>query len=155
VVTGQLLRLAHTSRGIVKQRLRALLGSAPETPGPAPAYWRLEADASGTLSLQGRALHELRKQFGSPLQIVNAERLRDNAGSFLAAARSGGRCEIFYSYKTNPVPGVLSELHALGIGAERRFSVTFACSTSIIARNSPRSRASPASWDAGLAWDCA
>src|SRR4029450_9240721 len=43
----------------------------------------------------------------------------DNARRFLAApAGLKSRCEVFYSYKTNPIPGVLSELHPLGIGAE-------------------------------------
>ena len=75
--------------------------------------------ASGALALDGVALHGLGAQWGFPLHVVSAARLRDNARRFLAAPAGGEtRCEVFYSYKTNPVPGVLSELHALGIGAE-------------------------------------
>ena len=74
---------------------------------------------SGALALDGISLHGLGEQWGFPLHVVSAARLRDNARRFLAAPPgSETRCEVFYSYKTNPVPGVLSELHALGVGAE-------------------------------------
>jgi tryptophan synthase beta subunit len=53
------------------------------------------------------------------LHLVHAARLRDNARRFQAAPDGQAReCEIFYSYKTNPVPGVLRELHRAGLGAE-------------------------------------
>jgi diaminopimelate decarboxylase len=51
--------------------------------------------------------------------VVHAAKLRDNARAFLTAPAGTQRgCEVFYSYKTNPVPGVLSFLHGLGLGAE-------------------------------------
>jgi diaminopimelate decarboxylase len=56
--------------------------------------------------------------FGSPLQVVNGERLRRRATEALAPLRDGLGADIFYSYKTNPVPGVLATVHAAGIGAE-------------------------------------
>ena len=64
-------------------------------------------------------LHELGERFGFPLHVVNVDRLRDNARRFLRDASGTARgCEVFYSYKTHPVPGVLRLLHAQGLGAE-------------------------------------
>lgn len=64
-------------------------------------------------------MSELGARFGSPLHVVSAARLRQNARRFLgAAAAARTPCDVFYSFKTNPVPGVISELAALGVGAE-------------------------------------
>lgn len=89
------------------------------TPPLQPAEWGLDRDRAGTLTLDGMSLHALGTEFGLPLHIVNATRLRENATRFLAVppGASAG-CEVFYSYKTNPVPGVLTALHAMGVGAE-------------------------------------
>jgi diaminopimelate decarboxylase len=81
--------------------------------------WGLTALPGLGLALEGASLHELSTRWGSPLFVVHGKRLRANAAAFTQAptgATSG--CEVFYSYKTNPVPGVLRMLHTAGIGAE-------------------------------------
>jgi diaminopimelate decarboxylase len=50
--------------------------------------------------------------------VVLGDRLLANARAYLGADRPGPRPEVFVSYKTNPVPGVLARLHAAGLGAE-------------------------------------
>jgi diaminopimelate decarboxylase len=51
--------------------------------------------------------------------VVDAQKVRENAAAFRAIPAGHERgCEVFYSYKTNPVVGVLRLLHAAGIGAE-------------------------------------
>jgi diaminopimelate decarboxylase len=67
---------------------------------------------SGGLTLGGVALQQLLERFGSPLHVVHAAQLDRNVHAFR------GGCDVFYSYKTNPVPGVLRRLHARGVGAE-------------------------------------
>ncbi len=67
----------------------------------------------------GVSLARLARRFGSPLHVVGASCLRRNADAFLRVPRGAQRgCEVFYSYKTNPVPGALRVLHASGVGAE-------------------------------------
>jgi len=112
--------LSHQSKRLVKRVLRPVLGgSRAPVRASEPEHWGLTRTKSGALALEGVVLHELGKQCGFPLHIVNAARLRDNARRFLSAVVGGAPgCEVFYSYKTNPVPGVLSALHALGMGAE-------------------------------------
>ena len=113
-------RLRYTAKRLLKTVLRrALAASPPDVQPPPPEHWGLSRTTSGALALDGIVLHDLGRERGFPLHIVNAARLRDNARRFQAipAGHTAG-CEVFYSYKTNPVPGVLRELHALGIGAE-------------------------------------
>jgi diaminopimelate decarboxylase len=71
------------------------------------------------MMLDGVRLSDVLERCGSPLHVVDRARLVDNASRFLAKPAHAGRpCEAFFSYKTNPVPGLLRQLHAHGIGAE-------------------------------------
>lgn len=56
---------------------------------------------------------------GTPLEIASAQRLAYNMGRARdILARFGWQDNLFYSYKTNPVPDVLKALHQNGAGAE-------------------------------------
>ena len=82
------------------------------------SHWQLTAPPLGGLSLHGHDLVGLTQRFGSPLHVVNGPSLRTAAESAMAPAGRGDGADVFYSYKTNPVPGVLAMLHTAGIGAE-------------------------------------
>lgn len=79
------------------------------------SLWGLGRDAGGRLVRGGVPLESLLQQYGSPLHVVDVQRLDDNARAFLAAAPE---IDAFFSYKTHPVTGVLRRLHAAGLGAE-------------------------------------
>jgi diaminopimelate decarboxylase len=108
----------------LRARLKDVVGPAVRRAvsghvGLPPELWRLSRDHEGYLSLDGLRLESLLDRFGSPLFVVDASRLAENAAHFLRVpdgSRQGVEC--YYSYKTNPVPGVLSRLHAHGVGAE-------------------------------------
>jgi diaminopimelate decarboxylase len=108
----------------VKRRLKGLIGPALRTLGPPrrdlpPGTWGLARGADGVLRLGPVDLRGLMDRHGSPVHVVDAARLRDRAARFLARpAGAGITPEVFASYKTNPVPGVLAELHRAGFGAE-------------------------------------
>src|SRR6185369_8301232 len=112
--------LLSSSKGKVKAALRPLLQAVQPAQLPlSPALWDLEDDLTRGLTLEGTPLRELVTRFGSPLHVVRAARLRDNARRFRSIPSGATRgCEVFYSYKTNPIPGVLKTLHEQGIGAE-------------------------------------
>lgn len=107
-----------------KKRMRQLLGPAVRHYRSSghevtAAHWGLTVTPSGHLACDGVSLASLRETWGSPLHVVLARRLRENVSEFLAVNEAGRtRAEIYYSYKSNPVPGVLQLLHGLGIGAE-------------------------------------
>jgi diaminopimelate decarboxylase len=80
--------------------------------------WGLAVGSNGTLWSGQVDLQGLACDHGTPLHVVRADRLDRNA---LAAASTVGDptgVDTFYSYKTNPVPGVLRRLHDRGVGAE-------------------------------------
>jgi diaminopimelate decarboxylase len=80
-------------------------------------HWDL-ALGDGRLTYGGVDLLELAATHGTPLHAVSVRDLERNAAEALAPLRAGAGTDIFYSYKTNPVPGVLAALHRHGIGAE-------------------------------------
>ena len=110
--------------GGAKQRVKAALGPIvrnllPRRAALKPAHWGLTVMPQGHLAFEGVSLASLREEWGSPLHVVLAERLRRNVSEFLAINDTGRtRAEFYYSYKSNPIPGVLRFIHASGIGAE-------------------------------------
>lgn len=109
---------------VVRSAAKGLLGALFRRMGPERrdlplSSWRLQRDADGALTLDGAVLGDLLGRWGSPLHVVDAAKLAANAAAFTARPAGCERaCEVYYSYKTNPVPGVLRLLHARGIGAE-------------------------------------
>jgi diaminopimelate decarboxylase len=112
--------LRTVSKAWLKQGLRmAFQATSPAAGGIGPEHWGLSRGPDGVLRLGAVTLPELCERHGSPLHVVSGARLRENAELFLSAPTDlGARSEVFFSYKTNPIPGVLRELHDAGIGAE-------------------------------------
>jgi diaminopimelate decarboxylase len=108
----------------IRGKLKRILGPAARRLAPRRrdlplAHWNLTRDAAGELKLSDLSLSDLATQYGSPLFVVDAQKLDANAAAFQqvpAGAQAGIEC--FYSYKTNPVPAVLERLHRRGVGAE-------------------------------------
>jgi diaminopimelate decarboxylase len=113
-------RLIRASKQHAKSLLRSLLTRSQGAPSAfPPARWHLAADRTGGLALRGVSLTGLLERWGSPLFVVDLAQLRSNVAAFRAVPAGDERgCEVFYSYKTNPVGGVLRALHADGVGAE-------------------------------------
>ncbi len=80
--------------------------------------WDLSIGPSGGLHLGEVDLVALAQQHGTPLHVVDAQRLERAARAAMSPYAAGQGADIFYSYKTNPVPAVLGRLHAAGVGAE-------------------------------------
>lgn len=113
------MALKYFAKRLVKDGLRAYTRRYNERVQPLPLQlWDLVADARGRLTLEGVDLCELTQRFGSPLHVVHAAALRRNIASFCEPAPGHPPCQVYYSYKTNPIPGVLQLMHARGVGAE-------------------------------------
>jgi diaminopimelate decarboxylase len=99
-------------RTTLKRSLRPIVArSAAEAVALAPELWELERTPSGGLALGPHELAQLAATYGTPLHVCNGARLRANVEQLAGV-------ELFYSYKTHPVPAILRRLHALGVGAE-------------------------------------
>ena len=81
--------------------------------------WDLDVNGEDHLVCGGCDLVELARRYGTPLYAVDEARLRRNVENFRRAfANRHQDAGVFYSYKTNCVPGVLAILHHQGCGAE-------------------------------------
>jgi diaminopimelate decarboxylase len=84
-----------------------------------PGLWDLDVNAAGHLAVCGHDLVGLAHRYGTPLHVVSRPRLEKDFRRFIDSFRSLWKSiEVGYSYKTNPLPGVIRELHALGAWAE-------------------------------------
>jgi diaminopimelate decarboxylase len=87
--------------------------------GLPPPMWGYEVDGAGCLCVQGLTAASLASEFGTPLYVVNLPWLRKTHDEFLNPFRMHlPRAQLATSYKTNPLPAVLSALHACGTYAE-------------------------------------
>jgi len=75
--------------------------------------WGLE-NQQGILLVDGVSCLDLVREFGTPLHVVHEKRLRSNIKRFKDAF-SGYQpgVQIFYSYKSNGIPGVLQIIHQI------------------------------------------
>ena len=115
-------RLLKQSRRWVKQwarpAVRAALSSRKREDLPL-SLWGLDVSGNGALRQNGVDLPALLSRWGSPLHVVDAARVRENVRAFQSPpAGSAVPFSVFYSYKTNPIPGLLRLLHDQGVGAE-------------------------------------
>jgi diaminopimelate decarboxylase len=81
--------------------------------------WGLGSNENGHMTVGGLDVIDLLEDFGSPLLVVNESQLKEDMRQMMRAfdpAPLGSK--ILYSYKTNCIPGVLKQIHMMGIGAE-------------------------------------
>lgn len=117
--------------GAVRNRLKRLVLSQvhkrneSRRPGPgqlrhiAQQYWGATYSESGDLTIGNGSVAELAKQFGTPLYVVDRQGLERAYTTFIGGfQRHYPKVNVGYSYKTNPLPGVIAELHRLGAWAE-------------------------------------
>jgi diaminopimelate decarboxylase len=84
-----------------------------------PEAWGFARNAADHLVVGGCDVVELSQQYGTPLHVVDEDALRRAARGFRRSFGAAlGEIDVFYSYKTNCIPGVLRILHEEGIGAE-------------------------------------
>ena len=105
-------RATRRARAVAVARIGPIVaGRQPIRTDIPPATWGVEIGSNGTLWSDGLDLAAVAAEHGTPLHVVRGDRLDANAAAVDAA-------DVFYSYKTNPVPVVLNRLHARGVGAE-------------------------------------
>lgn len=90
-----------------------------QTHGIAPSAWGATIGESGNLVIDGVDVAQLAADYGTPLHVVSHSRLLADYERFEASfKRLYPNIGIGYSYKTNPLPGVIKVLHAAGALAE-------------------------------------
>lgn len=90
-----------------------------QTSDLASASAGLQRNDAGALTLHGVDLAALGQRERTPLHVVDGERLRQRVRTLTQGTPAWpAGCELATSYKTNPVPGVLSLMQSAGAGAE-------------------------------------
>lgn len=86
----------------------------------APQDWGLDVSPTGELIAGGCNCVELARQFGTPLHVVDEQRLADTAADCLSAFTQiyPGKAAVHYAFKCNPVPGVIEVVKQAGLKAE-------------------------------------
>jgi len=83
------------------------------------AHWGFEINKEDHLVIGGCDSIKLAEEFGTPLHVIDKTKLLADYNRFKEAFRKPGlNAEVFYSYKTNCLPGMLQMLHKNGAGAE-------------------------------------
>jgi diaminopimelate decarboxylase len=101
-----------------KKRSR-LLDERRETDPIHPSTWGLQVSDTGHLMMGDCDVTQLADTYGTPLFVIDENQVRKNCGEVLNSFGSVfPNLEVFYSYKTNPVPEMLHMFHKQGIGAE-------------------------------------
>ena len=81
--------------------------------------WGLNVNEKKHLVIGGCDCVELTEKYGTPLHVVDKALLQNNYNGFCESFKAHKiNFEVCYSYKTNPIPGILEVLHAIGAGAE-------------------------------------
>ena len=105
-------------RGVAKKWIGPFVADRqPRRVDIPPATWGLAVGPNGSLWSGPVDLAALAGSHGSPVHVVLADMLDRNARDALSGAAEH-RFDVFYSFKTNPVPAVIRRLYDLGIGAE-------------------------------------
>jgi len=112
-------RLEHVGSRVVKTGVGAVVRRRAADRIDLPlSHWDLAIGANERLWSGPLDLEVLARREGTPLHVARGDLLDRNVDAALRRRAAGPRCDAFYSYKTNPVPGVLARMHARGVGAE-------------------------------------
>lgn len=87
---------------------------AKQTDGLAIDHWDMRVDGRGRLCYAGRDVLSLCERHGeTPVHLLDVARLEANLAGFAET-----RAEVYYSFKTQPLPWIIKRLLARGAGAE-------------------------------------
>jgi len=83
------------------------------------SLWGLDINNKDHLVFGGCDVVDLAREYGTPLFLIDENRVRTNYHRFLNAFNKHyTETQVFYSYKTNCIPAILKTLHEEGCGAE-------------------------------------
>ena len=85
-----------------------------------PEAWGLHVIPCGELSIGNHGLVGLARKYGTPLHVINENRLMKSAAAFREAAVKSypGRVSVYYALKCNSVPAVVDAVLRTGPGLE-------------------------------------
>ncbi len=85
-----------------------------------PEDWNLQSNSEGELYLKKFKLTDLADNYGTPLYVLDSDKLIQRAEEFriLAETIFSGRSGVYYPFKCNAVPAVIKAVKKAGLSAE-------------------------------------
>lgn len=85
-----------------------------------PESWGLSISKKGKLMLNRTSLNELADEYGTPLHIINENRLTQTAENFISSTKESysGQSSVHYAFKCNSLPYAIKILRNAGLKAE-------------------------------------
>lgn len=113
-------RHVRTLKGAVKRAVIPIAQRLSPEPSELPIdRWSLRVDAAGRLRYAGHDVLSLVADVGAPVHLLDVARLDANLDAFQRPrGPSGQAAEVFYSFKTQPLPWIMKRLLSRGAGAE-------------------------------------
>ena len=113
---GYLRTFKRATRRAVVPVVRRVVGETEDLPID---LWGMRIDAEGRLCYAGQDVIALANRHGTPLQLLDVERLEANLAAFLdPPEKDRPGVELYYSFKTQPLPWIIKRLASRGAGAE-------------------------------------
>ncbi len=115
-----LSRYVRTLKGAVKRAAIPIASRlSPEASELPIDRWNLRVNAAGRLVYAGHDVLALVADAGTPVHLLDVARLDANLDAFQRPrGPSGQAAEVFYSFKTQPLPWIIKRLMGRGAGAE-------------------------------------
>lgn len=87
---------------------------------PDPSDYGLTLDRDECLLMDGVKLTDVAKEFGTPVHVVNGQRLVRDAQKFADEAKNSypGPVSVHFAFKSNSVPGIVELIRGAGLKAE-------------------------------------
>jgi diaminopimelate decarboxylase len=115
-MSSYLRAFKKTMRQAVVPVVRRVVGDTDDLP---LELWGMRVDANGRLLYAGQDVVALAERHGTPLHLLDVQRLDANLAAFLAPPQSDNPgVELYYSFKTQPLPWIIKRLVGRGAGAE-------------------------------------
>ena len=115
-MSGYVRAIKRATKQAMVPVARLVVGDAADLP---IELWGMRLGSDGRLLYAGQDVIALVERHGTPLHLLDVARLDANLKAFLAPPE-GGRSgvEVYYSFKTQPLPWIIKRLVSRGAGAE-------------------------------------
>ncbi len=115
-MAGYLRAFKKATRQAMVPVVRRVVGDTDDLPLD---LWGMRIGADGRLLYAGHDVISLAERHGTPLHLLDVARLDTNLAAFLdPPARDRRGVEVYYSFKTQPLPWIIKRLVSRGAGAE-------------------------------------
>jgi diaminopimelate decarboxylase len=115
-MSGYVRAIKRATKQAMVPMARLVVGDAPDLPID---LWGMRLGTDGRLLYAGQDVIALADRHGTPLHLLDVARLDANLAAFLAPPESGRPgVEVYYSFKTQPLPWIIKRLVSRGAGAE-------------------------------------